>query len=104
MQPCGELESAALDFANDTELNNLIGHIGSDGNSTSHRIKKYGNWDVKIGECLRYGNENPRDIVVAWLVDDNKPLRGHRNNVLQPGMYIYLYLCYAMLYLTKNIL
>lgn len=83
LQACGELESAALDHANDTEINNLVGHVGTDGSSTSNRILKYGIWDIKIGENLRYGNEEPRDIVVGWLVDDNKPGRGHRNNILQ---------------------
>ena len=85
LQACGELESASLDHANDTELHGLIGHVGSDGASTSHRIRKYGQWDIKIGENIRYTDEEPRDIVIAWLVDDSKPARGQRNNLLQSG-------------------
>ena len=85
MTVSAELELAAIDHCNDTEVNGLVGHIGTDGTSTSHRIKKYANWDFKIGENIRYGNDTARDCVIAWLVDDNKPNRSHRNNILQLG-------------------
>lgn len=84
LTPCAELEQAALDHANDTELKGLIGHVGSDGSFTPDRIKRYGNWAVQVGENLRYGNDNPRDAVVAWLIDDGRVARGHRKNLLNP--------------------
>ncbi len=85
LSPSGELQQAALDHAEDSELNDLIGHQGSDGSKTSDRIKKYGNWNKQMGENIRYGNDNAREIIVGMLVDDGVPTRGHRKNLLNPG-------------------
>ena len=100
LTPCAELEQAALDHANDTELKGLIGHVGSDGSFTPDRIKRYGNWAVQVGENLRYGNDNPRDAVVAWLIDDGRVARGHRKNLLNPGNRNNCYYYYNILDIT----
>ena len=87
LQPSTALERAETDHANDTELHNLIGHEGSDGSTTESRICRYTNWDVRIGENIRYGSSSAREIVVTWLIDDGAPghTRPHRRNVLDPG-------------------
>lgn len=42
------------------------------------RIEKWGDWKDVIGENLDFCNEDPMDIVLSLLVDDNVPSRGHR--------------------------
>lgn len=83
IQPCRELESAALDHAVDMEVNAVLDHTGSDESTVSTRIRKYGQWDIKIGENIWFEEEEPREIVIAWLIDDGNPSRGQRLNILQ---------------------
>ena len=84
-----QLDAAALEHANDCEKHNHISHNGSDGSTVSDRINKYGKWDGFMGENMRLGSPEARDTVVAWLIDDNTPSRGHRKNILYPGSVVY---------------
>ena len=76
------LEKASLDHQRDTSENNLQGHTGSDGSTPQERTERYGAWRGKIGENIDYGNKTARDIIVALLIDDGVPSRGHRANLL----------------------
>ena len=62
------------------------GHTGSDGSTAGSRLNKNGRWDGTCLECITYGSEAARHIVVSLLVDDGVPSRGHRNNLLHNGV------------------
>jgi uncharacterized protein YkwD len=49
------------------------------------RVEKYGSWSGSIAENIDMGNSNSVDIVIALIVDDGVPTRGHRNNIFDPG-------------------
>ena len=61
-----------------------IGHITRNGSTPQKRIEKYGNWDICSGEDITYGSFLARQMVIALLIDDGVPDRGHRKNVLSP--------------------
>jgi hypothetical protein len=79
------LERAALDHVNDMGTNNLTGHDGSDRSTVATRAERYCKWLITIGENIDFGNNNARDIVVALIIDDGVPSRGHRMNLMKPG-------------------
>lgn len=103
----GGLSKAAEDHLLDIGAKGLASHVGSDGSSmqvrdswgravsynerkgggrgngcgfvcVQDRIERWGNWKDVIGENLDFCNEDPMDIVLSLLVDDNVPSRGHR--------------------------
>lgn len=84
LSPSRGLSMAARDHVRDQETNGTIGHEGSDGSQINHRIDRYGKWTAPIGENISYGAETPRDRVLALIIDDGIPSRGHRNNIFNP--------------------
>jgi len=78
------LSRAAQDHCNDIGPKGITGHDGSDGSSMSDRIEKHGSWDITIGENIDFGNDDPSEIVMALLIDDGVPNRGHRENIMNP--------------------
>lgn len=73
------MSSGAMDHVKDQGKTGKEGHDGSDGSRVGDRISRYGDYDVKgAGECISYGLESPRDIVISMLIDDDVPERGHR--------------------------
>ena len=75
------LEMAAIDHAKDQAVNNTTGHVGTDGSTMATRIEKYCKWQVTIGENCDYGNSDPRNIIIALLIDDGVENKGHRENL-----------------------
>lgn len=75
------LTLGARDHARDQGRTGLTGHDGSDGSQPADRVSRHGRWLETVGENIAYGPENPRDIVMALIIDDGVPARGHRTNL-----------------------
>jgi len=114
LQPAKGLAKAAADLANDQQQNGGIGHITRNGLTPQNRIEKFGEWDICSAEDITYGSFEARQIVIALLIDDGVPSRGHRKNILNPCFHFagvangthsdYLWMCvidYAGDYKTK---
>jgi uncharacterized protein YkwD len=78
------LSRAAAEHVRDTGRRGLTGHTSSDGSSFRARIEHYGAWSGSIAENITYGLRNPREVVIAQLVDYGVKGRGHRENLLNP--------------------
>ena len=61
-----------------------IGHIARNGSTPQKRMEMYGEWDICSAEDITYGSFEARQIVIALLIDDGVPDRGHRHNILNP--------------------
>jgi len=86
LQPSLALWKAARDHAKDLGKGGKTGHVGTDGSDLSQRIKRYGTWKSGISENCSYGFDDPLAIMLQLLIDDGVPSRGHRMNILAPGM------------------
>jgi uncharacterized protein YkwD len=82
LSPRKGLVLAARDHTVDQGRTGQIGHTGSDGSSFEARVSRYGKWQYSAGENISYGYQDARKIVIALLVDDGVPTRGHRKNLL----------------------
>lgn len=72
---------AAKDHANDLATKGLSGHQGSDGSLPNARVDRYGDWEGSIGETIVYDLNPARQVVIALIIDDGTPNRGHRRNI-----------------------
>jgi uncharacterized protein YkwD len=84
MNPAEGLSKAARDLVADQQKHGGIGHITRNGLTPQKRIEKYGTWDICSAEDITYGSFEARQIVIALLIDDGVPDRGHRKNILNP--------------------
>jgi len=88
LSPVGELISSDLlcysarDHSEDIGSNGLIGHIGSDSSTLRERVERYAGWEGSIAENIYYGESEPLDVVVLFLIDEKIEDRGHRRNIL----------------------
>lgn len=76
---------AAKDHANDLASKGMSGHQGSDGSLPNARVDRYGDWEGAIGETIVYDLNPARQIVIALIIDDGTPNRGHRRNIFDPN-------------------
>lgn len=58
---------------------------GKDGSTLSQRVKRYA-FSSCIGENLDFGNSDPAKIIRSLVIDDGVPSRGHRKNIMNPGI------------------
>lgn len=79
---------AAKDHAGDLSGKGIIGHKGSDGSYPNARVDRYGKWGEAIAESIVYNVDTARRMVVALIIDDGTPNRGHRKNIFDPNHHI----------------
>jgi uncharacterized protein YkwD len=73
-----DLTVIAREHSADLMLNNMQGHIGSDGSTIRERIERGGVTNLRFwAENCAYGQITPEQAVEAWM---NSP--GHRANIL----------------------
>jgi uncharacterized protein YkwD len=84
LSPSRGLSMAARDHVRNQGPKGAIGHEGPDGSKIDHRADQYGEWTALIGENISYGMETPRERVLALIIDDGIPGRGHRGNIFNP--------------------
>ncbi|MFY9150818.1 MAG: CAP domain-containing protein [Prolixibacteraceae bacterium] len=82
LKPAEGLARAASILAEDQMKHGGIGHISRNGASPKNRIERFGHWDICSSEDITYGSFEARQIVIALLIDDGVPDRGHRKNIL----------------------
>lgn len=75
------MSKAAQDHADDQARSGRVGHNGGDGSSPFTRMNRYGNWQTTAGENIEYGSDTGLRSVIALIVDDGVPGRGHRKNI-----------------------
>ncbi len=78
------LSGAAADHVRDHGPLGMVGHRGSSGSSPAERAQRYGMWEKSIAEISTYGHNDPRQIVISFIVDDGVPDRGHRKDLFNP--------------------
>jgi len=71
------LALAASDQCNDEGPTGVVGHRGYDGSTPFQRMDRYMQDDTSA-ENIAYGVFTPQDIMIAFIVDDGVPDRGHR--------------------------
>ena len=84
LNPAEGLAKASNELVTDQQKHGGIGHIARNGSTPQKRIEKYGDWDICSAEDITYGSFEARQIVIALLIDDGVPDRGHRKNILNP--------------------
>lgn len=84
LNPDESLSRAARDHQRDQQKSGRTGHKGTDRSDLSQRIERYGQWQIRIGENIAYGNSDARQIVIFLLIDDGVQDRGHRKTLLHP--------------------
>lgn len=77
----GGLWMAAKDHAADIDKNGVVGHTGTDNSTPTQRVKKYASL-TSIGEVVTYGFSTADLILASFIVDQDTPGRGHRENLL----------------------
>ncbi len=83
LSPANGLAKGAKYLVKDQQYGGT-GHIARDGYTPQKRIEKYGEWNICSAEDITYGSFEARQIVIALLIDDGVPDRGHRKNILNP--------------------
>lgn len=80
------LALASTDHVRDQGPQGLIGHESSaDGADPWDRVVRRGGGDY-VEEIISYGPTSAREAVIAWIVNDGSPERGHREAVFDDEM------------------
>ena len=80
-----EMQQAAKDHVEDMGPDGKTGHTGTDGSQPKDRMSRYGKVEGMSGENIDYGEKEPHEVILALIVDDGVPSRGHRTNIYQVG-------------------
>jgi uncharacterized protein YkwD len=84
LQPLREVEGmrlAARDLGREQSSNGATGHQGRDGSLVDDRVNRYGTWKTQVGECLSYGRDDARIVVMSLIIDDGRRDREHRKEI-----------------------
>ncbi len=84
LKPSEGLSRCAQKHAASQSSSGVTGHTRINGASFRNDVKKYVNYRI-LGECVLYGVDSVRDIVIQLLIDDGVSGRGHRENLLNPS-------------------
>ena len=69
----------------DSDIHNIVGHFSSDGSSFADRLDRYVTREGTSGENIDYGIKSAQEVMLALLIDDGVPDRGHRTNIFKEG-------------------
>ena len=76
--------SAAADHCRE-QADGAVGHHGPGRSNPGSRISRYGVVAQGWAENIAYGQHSARAIVMALIIDDGVPGRGHRRNIFNPN-------------------
>jgi uncharacterized protein YkwD len=76
---------AAEDHVKELGPTGKLGHRGLTGSWPTDRINRYGTWNEALGEAIYYGRDDAREVVMALIIDDGVPSRGHRHDIFDPA-------------------
>jgi uncharacterized protein YkwD len=82
LMPDPDLAKASKRHTSAQSKTSETGHDSPNGESFEYRLRK-----IKFsstGECISYGEDHARGIVISLLIDDGVPSRGHRRIILDP--------------------
>ncbi len=72
---------AAQSHADEQARTGGLGHNGSDGSTPFTRMNRFGRWTGTAGENIEYGSTTGARSIIALIIDDGVPGRGHRKNL-----------------------
>ena len=79
------LAAAAAELVEDEGESGKTGHVGHTSGSPRERIERHGKWQGLIGECIGYGPDKARAMVMQLIIDDGVADRGHRKSIFTPA-------------------
>jgi hypothetical protein len=75
------LAAAATELVEEQGKSGITGHSGRKSGAFLARVKKQGIQETWLGENIAYGLSSPREVIMALIIDDGVPSRGHRKNL-----------------------
>lgn len=75
------MSRGAKDHAIEQQRTGALSHVGRDGSQPGDRANRYGRWSTAFSENIAYGIEGARAMIIALIIDDGLPDRGHRTNI-----------------------
>jgi uncharacterized protein YkwD len=88
LQSSRGMHLAARDHVQDQASTGVVGHRGGEGSSPADRLNRYGTWQKIMGENISYGEDEARNIVMGFIIDDGVQDRGHRKNIFKPDFHV----------------
>lgn len=79
------MSRAAKDHVKELGPAGKLGHKGLSGSWPTDRVNRYGTWNQAVGEAIYYGRDDAREVVMALIIDDGVPSRGHRDHIFDPA-------------------